>query len=206
MRSKQLAIVLGTVVVLTGMMVVMLALAPNAMAAVSVSGAQLLAPAQHLIQGRVIEGPCCVEPPTGTYIENVTVSLYCANNPYPDLGGYLRNDVTDSSGYYELPIYELGCEYYNVIETNLAGYSSTGASAPGGTKKTNDWLQFLPPLDGKDLTGAKFWDLGPATATPTLRRQLWHQPTLPRPDLPPLRPQTRQRLDLSMAGYKEPYW
>ena len=116
--------------------------------------------------GRVYEGDKGTEPPSSTPISGVTVDLYCSHdaNTY---GNYARSATTDSSGYYSLDILET-CEFYNIVQHNLVGYISAGATSVDGTPKGDDWIQFTYPLTGKTLTGNKFWDKRPATSTPTI--------------------------------------
>ena len=119
---------------------------------------------QTTLSGRVYEGETGVEPPGSTPLSGVTVSLYCSSNA-PDQGTLLLSTTTNSEGWYGLEAREV-CEYYNIVETNPTGYTSVGATSVGGTVKTYDWIQYEYPLEGKTLTGNKFWDTGPTTETP----------------------------------------
>ncbi|NOZ71129.1 MAG: DUF11 domain-containing protein [Chloroflexi bacterium] len=137
-------------------------------ATASPSQAHILAAAPlqvYTLEGRVYEGATGVEPPNSTPIEGVTVSLYCSNNAN-DQGTFLRSILTDVSGWYGLEVHEI-CEYYNIIETDLPGYTSNGATTVGGSAITANWIEYTNPLDGKTLTGNKFWDEGAPTNTPT---------------------------------------
>ena len=119
--------------------------------------------------GRVYEGDVGVEPPDSQPLEGVTVSVYGANNPYPDPGTFIRSTTTDAAGWYGLTVYDDdgAWEFYHIRETNPAGYTSVGATSVDGTVRTSDWIEYVIPLGGKTLTGNKFWDRGPETATPT---------------------------------------
>jgi len=120
-------------------------------------------------QGRVYEGELGVEPPHSRPLEGVTVSVYGANNPYPDPGTFIRSTTTNAEGWYGLTVYDDdgNWEFYHIIETDPPGYTSVGATTVGGTVRTANWIEYVIPLEGKTLTGNKFWDRGPATATPT---------------------------------------
>ncbi|MBM4467119.1 MAG: hypothetical protein FJ014_16465, partial [Chloroflexi bacterium] len=120
-------------------------------------------------QGRVYEGDVGVEPPASRPLEGVTVSVYGSNNPYPDSGTFIRSTTTNREGWYGLTVYDDDgyWEFYHIIETDREGYTSVGATSVGGTVMTANWIEYVIPLEGKTLTGNKFWDRGPATATPT---------------------------------------
>ena len=133
---------------------------------------------QTTLSGRVYEGETGVEPPGSTPLSGVTVSLYCSSNA-PDQGTLLLSTTTNSEGWYGLEAREV-CEYYNIVETNPTGYTSVGATSVGGTVKTYDWIQYEYPLEGKTLTGNKFWDTGPTTETPPPPTPTW-TPTGPVP-------------------------
>jgi len=119
--------------------------------------------------GRVYEGDEGVEPPGSQPLEGVTVSVYGANNPYPDPGTFIRSTTTDGDGWYSLTVYDDDgyWEFYHIRETNPPGYTSVGATSVDGTVRTSDWIEYVISLAGKTLTGNKFWDRGPETPTPT---------------------------------------
>ena len=100
-------------------------------------------------QGRVYEGEVGNE---SVSLEGVEVSLYGANNPYPDQGVFIRTATTNGDGWYELEI-ESGFEYYHIIENNPEGYVSRGATSVDGEVRTNDWIEYAIPLDEKTVTG-----------------------------------------------------
>ena len=71
-------------------------------------------------QGRVYEGEVGVEPPGSQPLEGVTVSVYGANNPYPDTGTFIRSTATDGAGWYGLTVNddEVVWEFYHIRETD----------------------------------------------------------------------------------------
>jgi hypothetical protein len=103
---------------------------------------------------------------TSTPIPGATLGLYCSSGS-TDLGSLTASAVTDGSGAYLLPSY-VRCEYYNIAETDPAGYYSTGYPTTGGIIKDNNWVYYTDPLDGKNLTSNNFWDapLGPTDTLP----------------------------------------
>ena len=123
------------------------------------------APALDTLTGRVYEGNAGVEPPGSTPIEGVTVSLYCSNN-HAQQGAFLRSTTTGADGGYALDAREV-CEFYNIIETDPAGYISNGATSVDGAVIDANWIEYTYPLAGKTLTGNKFWDRKRVTDTPT---------------------------------------
>ncbi len=130
----------------------------------SVSGSQVHSvAADWTFEGRVYVGDVGAEPPTAHLLEGVTVSVYGANNPYPDLGTFIRSTTTNAQGWYGLTVYDDdgAFEYYHILETDLPGYGSAGATTISGTVRTANWIEYVIPLDGKTLTGNKFWDSPP---------------------------------------------
>ena len=116
------------------------------------------AQAQHRFEGRVYRGETGVEPPGSAPIQGVTVSLYCSNNQGQQ-GEFLRSTVTDSAGWYGLGVSATDvCEYFNIVESNPAGYWSVGATTVDGNCISANWIEYQIPLEGKTLTGNKFWD------------------------------------------------
>ena len=94
-----------------------------------------------------------------TPLAGVTVSLYGANNPYPDAGTFLRSTTTDAEGQYDLTVYDDDyLEYFYIQETDPPGYISVGATTVSGTVRTTNWIEYVIPLDGKRLTDNEFWD------------------------------------------------
>ena len=111
-------------------------------------------------QGRVYSGDLGDE---GTPIAGVTVALHGANNPYPDPGTLIQSTTTDGTGWYRLEA-PTGFEYYHIVESTPQGYDSVGATSVDGVVRTADWIEYAIPLEGKTLSGNKFWDRSSATA------------------------------------------
>jgi hypothetical protein len=115
-----------------------------------------------VLSGRVYEGPVGDE---SRPMSDVTVELYCSNDA-GDLGALIGSTATDDQGWYRLPASGT-CEYFNLLETDPRGYDSVGAMTIGGTVIDPNRIQYAFPLEGKILTGNKFWDRPAATETPT---------------------------------------
>jgi hypothetical protein len=115
-------------------------------------------------QGRVFEGEVGNETHP---LSNVTVSAYGANSPYPNPGVLLDSTTTDINGWYTLTVPE-GYEFYSIRESDPPGYFSVGATTVGGIVRDANWIEYAYPLDGKVLTGNKFWDMeeGPGDTLP----------------------------------------
>ncbi len=92
-----------------------------------------------------------------------TVRLYCSSNAN-ELGVLLADNVTNSSGYYALPV-SGSCNYYNIVEVDLPGYSSAGDTSIDGTVVDANRIRYSSPLSGKTLSSNKFWDHPPSTTT-----------------------------------------
>jgi len=105
-------------------------------------------------QGRVYEGDIGDE---SHPLEGVTVSVYGANNPHPDPGTLIGSTTTNADGWYGLEVPD-GYEYYHIRETDPSGYASAGATTVDGTVRTSNWIEYVVPLEGKTLTGNRFWD------------------------------------------------
>ncbi len=125
-----------------------------------------------VLSGRVYEGSVGDEREP---LEGVTVTLHCANNPGV-VGDPIDTTATDEEGWYGVWAYA-GCEYYNVVETDPAGYVSAGATTVGGTVEGENWIQYPIPLEGRTLTGNKFWDLasGPGELADLRVTDLWRE-------------------------------
>ncbi|HUW13659.1 MAG TPA: carboxypeptidase regulatory-like domain-containing protein, partial [Anaerolineae bacterium] len=124
------------------------------------------------LSGRVYRGNVGDE---STPLNNVTVELYCSNNA-GQLGQRVGSTVTSPTGWYGLALHGV-CEYYNIQEIDPQGYTSAGATTVGGSKVNDNWIQYSHPLEGKTLTGNKFWDRLPPTPTPTPTRTPTGTPT-----------------------------
>jgi hypothetical protein len=111
--------------------------------------------------GRVYEGPVGDE---SRPLQGMSVTLLCANNPQVQ-GDYIMNAVTDGTGWYGVEGPE-SCEFFNIIVTVPRGWSARGATTVGGVVVSPTWIQYDLPLQGKVLTGNKFW-LSSGEAPPT---------------------------------------
>jgi hypothetical protein len=89
-------------------------------------------------------------------LEGVMVALYCSNDQGA-LGVLITDTTTDGTGWYRLPALTL-CEFYHIIESDPTGYLSSGSSTVGGIVVSSNWIYYTYPLEGKILTGNKFWD------------------------------------------------
>jgi len=105
------------------------------------------------LSGRVYAGNVGDE---STPLSDVTVELYCSND-VGDLGTRIASTTTNSEGWYGLTASGV-CEFYNILETDPADYTSVGATTVSGVVVTSNWIQYAYPLEGKTLTGNKFWD------------------------------------------------
>jgi len=112
--------------------------------------------ATWMFQGRVYEGDEGTEPPDSQSLAGVIVSAHGSDNAF-DPGILLDSTTTDGTGWYGLTVPD-GYEYYHIREANPSGYTSVGARSVDGTAVTGNWIQYMVPLDGKTLTGNKFWD------------------------------------------------
>ncbi len=127
-------------------------------AIISIIAGPAAATATWTFQGRVYKGA------TGEEIypaPGVTVALYGANAPYPTAGVLITTTTTNAEGWYGLTAPD-GYEYYHIRETDPAGYTSVGATSVSGEVKEANWIQYTWPLEGKTLSGNKFWDRGEA--------------------------------------------
>jgi len=109
-----------------------------------------------VLSGRVYEGDVGNET---TPIAGVNLSLHCSNNAGV-LGTQIDTTTTDATGWYGLDVSEI-CEYYQIIEIDPENYSSVGATSVDGNIVESNWIEYIGPLDGKTLTGNKFWDRVP---------------------------------------------
>lgn len=90
-------------------------------------------------------------------LSGATVELYCSSAA-DDLGSLIASTLTNIDGWYTLQVASV-CEFYNLVETDLIGYVSIGAISVDGSIIDENWIQYMQPLEGKMLTGNKFWDL-----------------------------------------------
>ena len=113
---------------------------------------------------------------TSTPLPGVTVGLYCSFDPGLP-GDLVDTRLTDSIGWFTFVV-PLWCDYYNLIESDLPGFYSTGATSLSGAVINANWIQFNLPLEGKILHANGFFDLPvPATSTPTATFTPTHTPT-----------------------------
>ncbi len=115
----------------------------------------------QLFQGRVFSGDVGNE---DVPLSNVEVRLYCSNNA-DDLGAQINSTMTDSQGWYGLEAEDI-CECYNIVEIDPVDYASAGAMTVGGEVVDSNWIRYAYPLEGKTLTGNKFWDTPPMVNVP----------------------------------------
>ncbi len=123
------------------------------------------------LSGRVYEGQTGVEPPAAKAIQGATVSLYGADDA-GQMGTYITHTTTDSDGWYGLWFSTRGdttvYDYYNIVATAPAGYTSEGATSVSGSVEVTDWIQYEYDWLSQTTTGNKFWFL-PVTAPPENR-------------------------------------
>jgi len=106
------------------------------------------------LSGNVYDGPVGDDsaPLTG-----VGIQLYCSNDE-GQLGTLIATDITGRGGVYSL-LTEGGCELYNIVETDMPGYTSVGATSAGGVAVNANQIRYEHPLEGKTLIDNNFWDL-----------------------------------------------
>ncbi|MBN1505443.1 MAG: cadherin-like domain-containing protein [Sedimentisphaerales bacterium] len=105
------------------------------------------------LSGRVYEGNVGDE---NKPLPGVTVTLYGSNNSGQQ-GTHITSTTTNSDGWYGLEA-EGAYDYFNIVQTNLPGYASEGASTVGGSVINDDWIQYdYLGLSGT-TTGNRFWD------------------------------------------------
>jgi hypothetical protein len=125
---------------------------------------------RYLFSGNVYQGQVG---DTSTPIASVPVSLYGAASPFPaEDSTLLASALTDASGAFFLPLSEDAYAYYFIIETNLEGYTSVGATSTYGVVINPDVIQFAqplpceqadakhghPPVRCEQIDGNNFWD------------------------------------------------
>jgi outer membrane protein assembly factor BamB/PKD repeat protein len=115
-------------------------------------------PAQNF-EGRVLAGETGNVSARG--LRNAAVFLYGSSTA--DMPGTLiTTTVTDSYGYFLLPVPHAPYQYFSLVhEDTIPGSSPAGAWSPGGTVKNTSWVQYQAPLAGKNLTANYFWDFVP---------------------------------------------
>jgi hypothetical protein len=117
-----------------------------------------------LFSGYVYEG---LPGPDNSGLAGVDVAIY-STNVSGQLQNLLDRTVTDVNGYYVLTTPDEVFTYYlEIVEFNLPGYTSVDASSIGGTPLSYDMIEYTAPWYSKDRTNNNFWDLPPASPTPT---------------------------------------
>lgn len=111
-------------------------------------------PTSWTLQGRVYKGEGGDE---NHPVKGVTVSVYGANNPYPDHGILIASTTTDEHGWYGIEVSDR-YEFYSIRENDPPGYASVGATSVDGTVRTSNWIEYIIPLEEQTRTGNKFWD------------------------------------------------
>jgi hypothetical protein len=115
----------------------------------------------YSLQGRVYSGNTGLEPPNSTPIPNVPVILWGANTSGVKVSPPIDNTTTDGSGWYSLDVDIMvdAFDFYIIEEVDLSGYYSVGATTVGGSKLSDNLIQYtFMELTGGDKTGNKFWD------------------------------------------------
>ena len=120
------------------------------------------------LQGKVFDDACRAE---SCPIRSMTVNLVGSDLPYGGRPGtVLQSATTDPNGWYGLTACDTNpiWTYYRIEMTLPLFWSAVRASSMSGDVKSNNQvIEFLWPLEGKDLTGNKFWVSIPPTPTPT---------------------------------------
>jgi hypothetical protein len=111
----------------------------------------------YQFSGRVYDGAVGVET---TPVSGVTVTLWGAND-HNQLNTVIASTTTDANGWYGLNAIRTSWEFFTIVETDPSGYNSTGATSVGGTVITSNQIEYAVSLEGKTLTGNKFWDQKP---------------------------------------------
>jgi hypothetical protein len=124
-----------------------------------------------MLSGHVYEGEVGDE---SQPLEGVTISLFGGDNPYPDVGGLVDTTTTDATGWYELEAWG-GHEFYHIFEADPLDYVSAGATTVDGEVITDNWIEYTIPLEGKTLTGNKFWDQYQAPMPDLLVLDVWSE-------------------------------
>ncbi len=122
------------------------------------------APVVHaqMLSGRVYEGTFTSEPPTAHGLADVVVTLYGSNNS-GTRGLYITSTTTGSDGWYGLGA-DPGFEFYTIVSGGKTGYSFQGSNSVSGAASGEE-IVYVVPLDGKTLTGNKFWYASDAPAS-----------------------------------------
>lgn len=105
------------------------------------------------LSGRVYVGEVGVE---SSPLGGASLELYCSND-LASQGKKVDSTSTNSDGWYELTA-PPGCEFYTIIMKFYPWYySEIGATSVGGRVIDSITIQYAYPLEGKVITGNKFW-------------------------------------------------
>ena len=119
-------------------------------------------------QGKVYQGEAGDE---SSPLDGADVSLYGSNSS-GELGTLLETMTSAYGGWFAM-IAPAGYEYYNLVESNPAGYASAAASSPDGTVMNADWIQYQIPLEEKELRNNKFWDVSESSLPDLVVTDAW---------------------------------
>lgn len=111
---------------------------------------------QHVLSGRVYVGEYEAEPPAATALEGVLMQLYGSMDSGV-AGVQIDSCMTSADGWYGLST-SAEYEFFTIICTGQMGHVFQGSSSVGGTA-SGEQIQYSIALEGKTLTGNKFWYL-----------------------------------------------
>lgn len=113
----------------------------------------------QFLSGRVLAGEAGNLTARG--LRDVPVRLFGSDTP-DEPGALVTGTVTDSYGYYLIPVPEGPYQYFNLVhEDTIPGSNPVGAQSSGGTVKNASWIQYISPVDSSPLTDNNFWDFVP---------------------------------------------
>lgn len=98
---------------------------------------------------------------TGIGLRDLPVRLYgsdTADSP----GTFISGTVTDSYGYYLLPLPDGTYQFLSLVhEDTVPGSTPAGAQSDEGTVVNATWIRYSSPFGGYNLSGNYFWDTVP---------------------------------------------
>ncbi len=113
----------------------------------------------QFFSGRVLAGE--IGNLTARGLRDVPVRLFGSDSP-DEQGILITGTVTDSYGYYLIPVPEGTYQYINLVhEDTIPGSNPVGAQSSGGTVKNASWIQYISPVDSTPLNDNIFWDFVP---------------------------------------------